>query len=142
MNEMIDTFLLLLGYASFFFIIVGSVVTLVDWKNNKYKKINTFDARRMKDNLEILEKLKKYIKDHPSQRFGQVLHNCGVINDVGVRDSSKPEWETPDYYISRQVIFDEPSLILKQMEKALANEYEPVIVIKKNKKNPSGGDGK
>ena len=123
----------MLGFAISVILPLGLLASIVDWKTTKYEKLNAFDAQRMEDNLTILNVLKKYTEDNPTQRFGQILRNCGIICDVGVRDSSKPEWETPEYYVDRQIIFEEPSIILERIEKTLANEIDRDIVIKENK---------
>ena len=75
-------------------------------------------------NLEILDLLRERVLNHPDERFGQALRNAGIINDVGVKDSSKPDWETPDYYIDRIILHEEPSVILARMRRAQAGEYE------------------
>ena len=131
----------IIGFALSVIIPLGVLAALMDWKTTKYENLSEFDAQRMEDNLEIIRVLKKYAEDNPSQRIGQILRNCGIIMDIGVKDSSKPEWETPDYYIDRNLLFEEPGVVLRRIEKVLANQYDYDIVIKETKiKNPSGGE--
>jgi len=119
MNEMIDQFFFLLGCVILVGIPLVSIATFFAYQGEKLPD-NELDAKRLNDNLEIVQLLTEYIENHPSQRFGQVLRNTGIIQDVGVKDSSKPEWETPTYYIDRILIHEEPGIILERMEKELA----------------------
>lgn len=95
---------------------------------------NDFDRERQFTNLTILKILADYAAKNPSQRFGQILRNTGVLVDVGVKDSSQEEWETPDFYFDRDLVHEEPQATLSRIEKVLANEYEYDIVIKVKKK--------
>jgi len=90
--------------------------------SNSQTPLNEFEKNRLVVNLEILQILLDYTARHPSQRFGQILRNTGILQDVGVRDSSKEEWETPDFYIDRALIHEEPHIILERMQKELAEQ--------------------
>jgi hypothetical protein len=136
MNEMISNFLLFLDLVMLCVIpIIGltAIAVLFAHKSETGPK-NERDARRQEDNLEIIRLLTEYVEANPSQRFGQVLRNTGVIKDIGVKGAHKPEWQTPDYYIDRNLLFEEPNVILERMEKVLANDYDYDIVVKQNKK--------
>lgn len=101
---------------------IGALVVW-SWKAvNGRKPANPFDAARQQANLEIIKMIQKYAEEHPTQRFGQILRNIGILQDIGVRDSSKPEWETPDYYIDRILLHEEPQRILARMKKELAEQ--------------------
>ncbi len=87
-----------------------------------FKPNPQFDKERQLANLEILKLLLAYAAENPSQRFGQILRNTGILQDVGVKDSSREDWETPDYYIDRVLVHEEPQLILERMKKELAEQ--------------------
>lgn len=127
---MIDSFLALFGGIVFWFFVGWA---LYNRNLDKQEKINR--NPRQKANLEILAHLLEYVEENPDQRFGQILRNIGVVVDVGVRDSSKPERETPDYYWVRG-IHEESQKVLERIGKALHNEFEDVNIIKND---PKGG---
>jgi len=132
---MMDMLFILLGVG----LIVGLSVfaAYIDFSSQKQSiryGTNSFDRERHCTNLTILKILADYAAQNPSQRFGQILRNTGVLLDIGVKDSSQEDYETPDYYISRDVIFEEPQVTLSRIEKVLANEYDYDIVIKVKKK--------
>ena len=120
MNEMIDQMTFLLG-CIVLILPIGLLAAFVADKTSKQPK-NAYDAKRQEDNLEILRLVKKYVKDHPEQRLGQALRNVGILMDVGVRNSSRPNWETPDYYIDRMIVHEEPDFILERVRKTLAHD--------------------
>jgi hypothetical protein len=70
-------------------------------------------------NRAILKLLQEQVESQPDSRFGQILRNTGVVVDVGIRDSSKPDWETPDYYWERG-IHEEPWHTLARMYRDIA----------------------
>jgi hypothetical protein len=120
MGEMFEQAMQLLGFLLFAIVPAALIFSVVEWKSNKSKsKPLNYDELRQQTNLMILDLLRLYAEKHPSMRFGQILRNTGILQDVGVRDSSKPEWETPDYYIDRIIIHEEPWTILKRMAKEL-----------------------
>lgn len=121
MSEMIDHFFLLLGIAIIILIPLGSLAALFAFKGEKLPK-NEFDAKRLEDNLEILELLQTYIEDHPEQRFGQVLKNLEVFERQLVRERGMEEWESGNIWISHSVVHEEPSVILERMKKILADQ--------------------
>lgn len=102
-------------------------------KTIKYAN-NDFDRERQYHNLKILTVLAEYTVANPSQRFGQILRNTGVLVDIGVKDSSQEEWETADFYFDRSLVHEEPQVTLSRMENVLANQYDYDIVIKVKKK--------
>ena len=133
MNEMIDQMAFLFGCIVLIVVPVGLLAAFIADKTSKNPR-NEFDAQRQEDNLEIISLVKKYVKRHPEQRLGQVLRNVGILLDVGVRDSSKNQWETPVYYIDRDIVHEEPCVILDRMQKVLANNYYHNIIVKETKK--------
>ncbi len=50
------------------------------FSDNKNKKINDFDLKRQKCNLEILEQVKQFVQEYPSQRFIQALWNLAIVD--------------------------------------------------------------
>lgn len=62
----------------------------------EYKE--TFD--RYKDNMEILDILKKYLTTYKDIRFSQALYNLNIINDKAL-----------DYFF-----YEEPKHILRRMK--------------------------
>jgi hypothetical protein len=56
----------------------------------------------------ILEKLKEYLKQNPSQRFGQAIFNLGIN-----------EFKQNEEYQLRDIYNDNDSDILKRIEKRL-----------------------
>lgn len=98
-----------------------------------FEKLSRPDNSRLAINLEILKRLKKYAKENPDQRFGQILRNLGAVKEIGVRDSSQEEYETPDYYWERGV-FEESIATLVRMEKIKRGNYEDTKIITKTKK--------
>ena len=44
------------------------------------KMINDFDLKRQKCNLEILEQVKQFVQEYPSQRFIQALWNLAIVD--------------------------------------------------------------
>ena len=123
----IDNLMSVLGVALIAFLLIGTLCGIVDSilkrfqksKQEPTKKLRSFDQERQIANLEILTLLVVYVRTHPSQRFGQVLRNTGILQDVQVKDSKQAEWETPDYYINRILIHEEPQVILERMRKEL-----------------------
>lgn len=87
-----------------------------------FRPNSQFDKERQIANIEIMKLLLDYTVKNPSQRFGQILRNTGILQDVGVKDSSREEWETPDYYIDRVLIHEEPQIILARMKKELEDQ--------------------
>lgn len=87
-----------------------------------FKSDSQFDKGRQVANLEIIKLLLAYAAENPSQRFGQILRNTGILQDIGVKDSSRQEWETPDYYIDRVLVHEEPQIILARMKKELEEQ--------------------
>jgi hypothetical protein len=118
MNEIADTFFLLLGFVVISFVFLGGVATLFAFQSETGPQ-NSLDAKRLDDNLEIIQLLTEYIEANPSQRFGQVLRNTGVIQDINI---PKEPHEMPDMYLDRQLLFEEPDIILKRIEKHLAKD--------------------
>lgn len=105
-------------------------ITISSFVDRKHK-IPT--SPRQEANLKILAQLLEYVEKHPDQRFGQVLRSTGVAVDIGVRDSSQEEWETPDYYWARGV-FEESIATLARMELNKRGLYTEINVIDKRKK--------
>lgn len=71
---------------------------------------------RIIDNLAILDMLFDYITSNPDQRFGQALRNLGIVTDVVVKDSAAPEQDSPQYYLDRSIIMEEPGETLKKID--------------------------
>lgn len=87
------------------------LATVITAKTEKQPK-NEFDAARLEDGLEVLSILKQFLKDHPEQRLGQAMLNIGIIYDA-------PESKESKYYISRQIIHEEPSTTLDRVQKTM-----------------------
>jgi len=122
MSDLMISLLILAGVVG-----VALLAALVDYTVSNPKtqpKISStqFDIERELANYQILAILVRYAEKNPSQRFGQILRNTGLLQDVGVRDSSKADWETPDYYIDRLIIHEEPQVILERMKKELEQQ--------------------
>lgn len=66
-----------------------------------------FAYNRFKSNMEILEKLKEYLEEHPTQRFGQALRNLGIVVDRKDNATDFPVWENH--------FNEEPQLMLARM---------------------------
>ena len=121
MNEMIDQMAFLLGLIVVVGVPLSIIVAVLHeiYLRLTKKPTNSFDMQRQEYNLEILRLVKKYVKDHPEQRLGQILLNVNILMDVGVKDSSRPNWETPDYYIDRRIVHEESCIILDRVKKTL-----------------------
>lgn len=60
-----------------------------------FARDKAFDKTRTEANLELLNLLGDYIMNHPTQRFGQILRNLGVIREIRsgfAPDSMPPQW--------------------------------------------------
>ena len=121
MSEMVDNFFTLLGFALIVIVPLAALASVFEYQSEKLPK-NEFDAKRLEDNLEILEILKKYVEDHPEQRFGQMLKNLEVFERKIVQERGMEEWESGSVWIDHKVVHDEPSIILERMKKSLANK--------------------
>lgn len=119
-----------IAYAVATIIVVGLFAAYQERKTTREldKYLESTNDREMY-NDEILSHLMDYLDENPDIRFGQALRNLGIITDVGVRDSAAANWETPDYHIDRQIVHEEPSVTLRRVKKALANQYENVRMI-------------
>ena len=84
---------------------------------------------RQEANFHILAILLNYVEKNPDQRFGQVLRNTGVVVDVGVKDSSQHDWDSPDFYWVRG-IHEEPMATLARMEATKRGIYKDTEIIK------------
>jgi len=120
--KLIEELLVIIGQGSFVLFIALFILYAITVLERP--KVTKKPNPRQVANLEILALLEKRILDQPDERFGQVLRNLGIINDIGVRDSSRHDWETPDYYIDRIIIMEEPSIVLARMKRAKAGVYE------------------
>lgn len=59
---------------------ISSLIKKVNKEITADKMINAFDFERQKYNLEILEQLKQFVQENPTQRFIQALWNLGIID--------------------------------------------------------------
>lgn len=69
MSEFSDNAIVIAGLVIAAFVLIVPLAASFAYQGEKLPK-NEFDARRMDDNLEIIELLQSYIEDHPEQRFG------------------------------------------------------------------------
>lgn len=123
----ITDFLIQIGQGIFLLygiIAIFVAVNLIEGSIEQKKKSNI----RRKINIQILKLLSKHIEKNPDQRFGQILRNTGVVVDIGIRDSSQKEWETPDYYWMRGV-HEESSLTLIRMNGSIHGTFEETKII-------------
>lgn len=54
-------------------------------------------VERLVCNLEIICKLLKYVVDNPTQRFGQILRNAGVIVDFQRPPANPGDWNEVEW---------------------------------------------
>lgn len=104
---------------------VGLFAAFFDWKTTE-GQINyaetDLDKKRQITNIMILQVLTDYAAKNPSQRFGQILRNTGLVQDVLVQERGMEDWESGNAYISRDLLFEEPYTILKRMKETLEEQ--------------------
>jgi len=103
----------------FSIIFIAVLAAFMEYRVEKNKNLTEFDLKRIEDNEEILKLIKKYMKDNPQQRFGQVLKNLGVLERELVQKRGMEDWESGELYISNNLVHDEPEIILERIKKAL-----------------------
>lgn len=124
-----------------FFVVLGSgmigglVLTIylaIKFSGNELEK-SLPKSERQSTNLQILARLLKYVEEHPNQRFGQILLNTGVVDSIGVKDSSLPEHEMPTYYW-KDGFYEESFKTLVRMEIAERGIFNKTEIVKGIKK--------
>ncbi len=112
--------ILLLGYVGQ--LLLFSIIVKYKYRPRQRRIGNHFDRRRYKNNKHILKVLEAYVEKFPSQRFGQVIRNCGMVDTVFFEEMNSRDGG-PFY---TNIFNEEPDRTLKRMLEDVSEQFERI----------------
>ncbi len=112
--------ILLIGYIGQ--LLLFSIIVKYKYRPRQRRVGNHFDRKRYKNNKAILKVLEAYVEVFPSQRFGQIIRNVGLVDTI-VLDHLKDKDRGP--YFSN-IFNEEPDRTLKRVAKDVNEQFERI----------------